>query len=436
LKQVPRILLVNPPIYDFSAHDFWLKPYGLLRVGGFLRHKVRLSFFDYLDRSHPLNASVRSRRSDSWGRGKFQAEKVVRPCCLAPISRNYRRYGLSRACFQEFLKACGSFDFVFVETGMTYWYPGVQEVIEDLRSAFPRAKIVLGGIYATLCHSHASRLGADCVIKGNEVAFLWEFLGIFPDENELPFWEGYPSLDAGVLKLTDGCPFRCSYCSVPQVFPAFQARLLRQSFSELKFLHERGVRNIAFYDDALLYSSEEILSPFLKWVVESGIKVNFHTPNALNARFLTPALAELMVRAGFKTFFLGFESQSNDWQKETGGKVDSGGLVRAIEALREADADCENISAYIIVGHPRGSEQDVEGAIRFVHSLGIRSMLAEFSPIPGTPDGEACRRWADLDEPLWQNKTAFAEVLLGAKELNRLKRLSRELNLSNRSKVF
>jgi hypothetical protein len=27
-----KILLVNPPIYDFSAYDFWLKPYGLLRV--------------------------------------------------------------------------------------------------------------------------------------------------------------------------------------------------------------------------------------------------------------------------------------------------------------------------------------------------------------------------------------------------------------------
>jgi len=33
----PRILLVNPPIYDFSAYDFWLKPYGMLRAAGFLR---------------------------------------------------------------------------------------------------------------------------------------------------------------------------------------------------------------------------------------------------------------------------------------------------------------------------------------------------------------------------------------------------------------
>ena len=36
----PRILLINPPIYDFSAYDFWLKPYGMLRVAGFLRGSI------------------------------------------------------------------------------------------------------------------------------------------------------------------------------------------------------------------------------------------------------------------------------------------------------------------------------------------------------------------------------------------------------------
>ena len=33
----PRNLLITPPIYDFSAYDFWLKPYGMMRVAGFMR---------------------------------------------------------------------------------------------------------------------------------------------------------------------------------------------------------------------------------------------------------------------------------------------------------------------------------------------------------------------------------------------------------------
>lgn len=49
----PRILLVNPPIYDFSAYDFWLKPLGLLTVAGALAAHADLTLFDYLDRLHP-----------------------------------------------------------------------------------------------------------------------------------------------------------------------------------------------------------------------------------------------------------------------------------------------------------------------------------------------------------------------------------------------
>jgi len=432
LEPIPRILLVNPPIYDFSAYDFWLKPYGLLRVGGYLKGKASLSLFDYLDRFHPSNDSKKSRMSDLWGRGKFPDAEIEKPSCFSAVRRRYRRYGLSRLCFKQFLESNGPFDFVLIETGMTYWYPGVREVIEDVRRAFPRARIILGGVYATLCGDHAMELGADFVVKGIDLGPLWEFMGMIPETEALPFWEGYPNLTTGVLKLTDGCPFCCSYCSVPQKYPGFQARSLSQALSELKFLHQRGVRNIAFYDDALLYSPDEILLPFLKSVVESGTKVNFHTPNALNARFLTPLLAERMVRAGFKTFFLGFESDSPEWQKRTGGKVYPKEFVRAVKALCEAGVDRENITAYIIVGHPRGCEQDAERAIRFVHSLGIRSMLAEFSPIPGTPDGEVCRTWANLDEPLWHNKTAFSEILLGEGELNRLKQLSRESNSGNK----
>jgi len=68
--------------------------------------------------------------------------------------------------------------------------------------------------------------------------------------------------------------------------------------------------------------------------------------------------------------------------------------------------------------------------MRFVNSLGIRGMLADFSPIPGTPDGEYCRRWVDMDEPLMHNKTAFPIIFLGFEETNRLKDLQRNLNRS------
>jgi radical SAM superfamily enzyme YgiQ (UPF0313 family) len=156
--------------------------------------------------------------------------------------------------------------------------------------------------------------------------------------------------------------------------------------------------------------------------------VHFHTPNALNARFISRELAATMVQSGFRTFYLGFESSAYDWQRRTGGKVYSNDLIRAVEHLVAAGAERCAITAYLIVGHPQAEQQEVECSMRFAHDLGIRVMLSEFSPIPGTPDGEACRSWIDLDEPLNHNKTAFTLAALGYTEVNRLKSLCKQLN--------
>ncbi|MCC7265455.1 MAG: radical SAM protein [Candidatus Latescibacteria bacterium] len=420
-----RILLVNPPICDFTAYDYWLKPYGLLRVAGQLRGQAELQLFDFLDRLHP--AMPPGLKTDEWGRGAFPAEVLPKPAALAPIRRHYHRFGLPRQLLGEYLRTQPPFDAVLVQTTMTYWYPGVQEVIEEVRAASPRSAVVLGGVYATLCPAHARSLGANLVVEGRELEPLWQLLGVRGETAGLPYWEGYERLETGVVKLTEGCPFRCTYCSVPQLYPGFSGDVER-TLAEIELLVRCGARRLAFYDDALLFQEEELLLPLLAELIRRGYGLELHTPNALNARFITPAVAELMVRAGFRSFYLGFESSAYTWQKKTGGKVYSADLVAAVAALEKAGADRRAITAYLIAGHPRGEQQEVEASMHFAHALGIRLMLSEFSPIPNTPDGEACREWVDLDEPLWHNKTAFAEHFLGSDELNRLKARCRHLN--------
>jgi hypothetical protein len=363
-----------------------------------------------------------------WGRGEYYSEFVQKPSIYAGVRRKFRRFGLPREKFQTFLQSEGPVDFALIQTGMTYWYPGVEEVIVDLRALSPKTKIILGGVYATICASHAHSLGADLIVEGLDLNPLWRFLQLEPNENKLPLWDLYPRQKTGMLKLADGCPFRCTYCSVPQVYPEFHPRPLDRSLAELEFLISLGTENVAFYDDALLYCPEHILKPFLQSALTRKLQVNFHTPNALNARFISAELAQLMIEAGFKNIYLGFESSAYAWQKKTGGKVYSVELERAVENLRNAGADLERIHAYIIAGHPNGDEQAVEDSMYFASNLGIRVMLSEFSPIPGTPDGESCRPGLDLNEPLWHNKTAFVIHWLGEAEVNRLKNLAGRLN--------
>jgi hypothetical protein len=410
-----QALLVHPPIFDFTAYDFWLRPYGMMRAAAQLAKDCRFTYFDYLTTA----------KKDSWGRGRLEGQIIAKPKAFHDIPRRFRRFGKPRAEFKELLRS-RAFDVVLIQTSMTYWYLGIKEVIEDVRALQPAAKIVLGGVYAALCTEHAASLGADLVINGADLTPLYQLLAIEPSGDRNCVYMPEENTDVGILKLSDGCPFHCTYCAAPMMWKGFSLRGLDKCIEDFQRLVAAGAKDIAFYDDALLYRADEALLPFLDAVsagIDKNRPVRFHTPNALNARFMTPELAQRMVEAGFASFFLGFESGALAWQAATGGKVSAGEFETEVHYLRGAGAS--TIFAYIISGHPDAETQEAENSIRLANSLGVRVMLSEFSPIPGTPDGRKCAPWADLAEPLSHNKTAFALRRLGAERLNRLKALIR-----------
>ena len=406
----PRILLVHPPIYDFTAYDFWLRPFGLLRVAGRLRGLAEMELFDFLDRHHPAARAGKKLRSDEWGRGEFPSEVVDRPPALAGVPRRYRRYGLGRETFGAFLAERRPFDFALLTATMTYWYPGVREVIAEMRELSPGTKTVLGGMYATLCAEHARSLGADLVVRGLELGGLWHFLGMPGGPAQPPLWEACQELPVGVLKLTEGCPFRCSYCSVPQVYGRFRTRPPDESLRELDMLVRRGARNVAFYDDALLHRPDAALKPFLRGVVERPVDVSFHTPNGLHARFIDRPLARKMHRTGFVTVRLGLETIDPNQEARDGGKVDRASFAAAVEALFEVGYSAREVAAYVLIGRPGQSISQARAAVEFAHSLGIEARSAQFSPIPGTVEWQAAVAAGHIPsdaDPLLHNNSIY-----------------------------
>ena len=220
---------------------------------------------------------------------------------------------------------------------MTYWYLGVKEVIGDIRQSNPNAAIVLGGFYASLLPAHAKSLGADIIIKTDDLTPLDYLLPSQDVPYQPPRWGLYPQIRSATMTLTRGCPFKCTYCATPRICPPFTHRPLDQCITDLKNLISIGVTDIAFYDDALLFQPQKLLVPFLNYIIDNDITVNLHSPNALHARYINAELAKLMVRAGFKTFYLGFESSSESFQQQTGSKVVSTDLTTAVNHLVSAD---------------------------------------------------------------------------------------------------
>lgn len=440
-----QVLAVNPWIYDFAAYDLWLKPLGLLQIVSVLRNRgCKVSLIDCLDRHHPrLSSFYKSGgpRNKQYGCGNYYNEVVAKPSCFRQIPRRYKRYGFPFALFEEETEKISQPEVILVSSGMTYWYPGVFEAITRLKKRFPETPLILGGIYATICYQHATgHCGADFVFKGGDISKLIKLIEKVTGKN-LPVkdltanFPGYPAHDLYsrndyiALHTSVGCPFNCSYCAVSILSGKFERRPPRQVFDEIEYFYENfQVKNFVFYDDALLFREREHFQEIGKLIADKRLDCYFHTPNGLHARFLSEDTARLMKEMGFVLPRLSLETVDQERQAATGGKVITGELKQALENLRKAGYAPGEVGVYVMMGMPGQETQEVWDTIQFVHSLGAKVLLVEYSPIPGTKDWERSGLESDLD-PLLHNNSLFPlHTLSEWKNFQRLKDEAHRLN--------
>ncbi len=415
------ILLVNPWIYDFAAYDLWIKPMGLLRIADqLIQEGYRVELLDCLDRS--IERGAQRFREGRYGDGKYPWVEVAKPDIFKDIPRKYKRYGIAPSLFEEQLNTLSSPpEAILVTSLMTYWYPGVALAIRLVKERFPETPVILGGIYATLCTEHAEKeSGADLIVKGQGLdigRILRDKFRIFPSakgEKRFPL-ALYPHLQYVPLLTSEGCPFHCTYCASWLLYPDYVRFRPEDVLEEIEyFFRERGIKNFAFYDDALLHDFEHHTGILLEGVLKKGIKVNFHTPNGLHARYLrNPERADLLVRSGFKTIRLSLETINPERQNLSGGKVNSEDILTALANFRKAGLLPETIGVYIMFGLDGQPLEEVYQTASFIHRLGARIYLSEFSPIPGTPEGERAlnklgeRRPGFQQDPLLQNNSVY-----------------------------
>jgi radical SAM superfamily enzyme YgiQ (UPF0313 family) len=423
-----NILLINPWIYDFTAYDFWLRPLGLLYLASLLRKHTnfRLSFIDCLDRYHPLLPKKMKAKPD--GRGPFPKEEVSKPEILKDVPRKYSRYGIPVSLFLQELNLVSPPDLVLLTCTMTYWYPGVQLVVELVRKKLGRVPLVLGGIYATLMPQHArSSTGVDYVVQGVGEKKIFPLLkqvfgdGYVPEIQvdsleEVP----WPALDLLrnkrdlPLLTSRGCPFKCSFCASPLLYKSYEQRKPSSVAAEIEYHHRQfHTHNFAFYDDALLLYKKKHLIPLLKDVIKRKLPLAFHTPNGLHLREIDFELASLFRRANFQSLFLSQESFEEKILAKASAKVSTADLEKALIALERSGYRRSEVNVYLIAGLPEQDFWGIKESIRQVHRLGARPRLAYFSPVPGTPEWNTLVKkgiFSSDADPLLHNKLTFPYI--------------------------
>jgi radical SAM superfamily enzyme YgiQ (UPF0313 family) len=442
---------VNPPIYDFAAFDLWAKPLGMLYVAAALEregHEVRV--LDCLDRFHPRLAACGkgSPRPRRYGTGSYYWRPAAKPACYSRVPRAYKRFGLPDEVVREELTAVPAPDVIGVTSGMTYWYPGVVEIVRTLRGVFPQTPIVLGGIYATLCSEHAREtVNPDYLVAGPGEAPMADIIrglaggGARPDRaidragaavDALPAAEraggafsDAPNPAYHLLRKVDsvsvltgrGCPFACAYCASRILAPVIERREPGAVVEEIAGYRARfGIRDVAFHDDALLWEPERHIKPILRGIIAKGLDLRFHTPNGLQARMIDGELAALMKRAGFVTVRLSLETVAPERQADWAEKVCYDDFLAAAGCLKKAGFATDDIGAYIMIGLPGETSGEAARNIAAVHAAGVLVRLAEYSPIPGTDYFETARRESpvDITEPLLQNNSVISAGGIGS----------------------
>ena len=435
----PEVLLINPPVYDFALYDLFHQPYGLMKIAAWFESGgYRISIIDALDIKDPLSAErlgYPRRKGDGTGKFFRQSHNFPETPFCRP-ERAYSRYGIVPETLRHRVSISNP-DLVLISSGMTYWYPGVVEVCSLVKDLFPGVPVIVGGIYASLLPEHCEASTGAIAAPGEagiSVPPLLTRLGLPVPEGSPEDFIPRPDIavqrGAGVLRLNRGCPFACRYCASRAITPRFKPGSADRTYAEFTHLYSRGLRCFAFYDDALLYEKEKTLFRFLEKIIRENIRADFYMPNACHVEYMDDETAGLLYRAGFKEARLGFESVSKEFQNEQGVKYSETGLLRAVKALKAAGFKGDKIMLYILAGLPEQEARETEESVRFALSLGVKPVIAEFSPVPGSSLWDKAVEKSCLplkEEPLFHNNSLFAMEWEGftKADMERLKRLSR-----------
>lgn len=421
MKQL-TFLLINPWIYDFAAFDLYFKPVGLLSLANRLKRiGCRVILLDCMDRYDDYFIKNNLVYDKKYGTGKYHFEIIEKPHVLHFIQRDYKRHGLPFAEVERRLKSLKAekIDAVLITSFMTYWYPGVVDMIRLVKKILVSTPTFLGGIYATLMKKHAiEHTHADLILTENKISstikdiFLYLKSDIpevsrsisYKDEEE-PLYDLYTRLSYCVVILSKGCPFHCSYCASKILQKQFKIKDTNGVIDNLKYyLNKYDINNVAFYDDALLYQFDNNLKKFLLGLRKSDIY--FHTPNGLHLKFINEAVAQCLYEYQFKMIRLSLETSSVERQKRTGSKTSNREFLSAIGDLHRAGFKQKDLEVYILFGFPDQKVQEIKETIQFIKDNGGTPKIVEYSLIPGTSDYKYFIGDKYID-PLLHNNSVF-----------------------------
>ena len=181
---------------------------------------------------------------------------------------------------------------IWVTSLFTYWAKYVRDAVQFYKEIFPDAKVIVGGIYASLFSKKEVKkyTGCDKVYQGTK-SKTEKFLPAYDLlENANP----HP-IDYQITHASRGCERRCKFCGTWIIEPKFKSK--KSVKNEIKF------KKVVFYDNNILMNKfiEDILEELKELRKEKKIEW-VEAQSGFDGRILTekPYLGKMIKEAGFR----------------------------------------------------------------------------------------------------------------------------------------
>lgn len=224
-------------------------------------------------------------------------------------------------------KRCGfTPDRILITSLFTYWSRPVHDAADFYHTAYPGAKIEIGGVYASLMPDHCKQNSPFAFVQrglyrngvAEEVTVDYALL---PEE-----------LDYQIVHTSRGCPRRCTFCGTWRIEPAFT-----YVKSVLPLIQKR---KLVFYDNNLLASPyiDHILQELADYRAADGHPLRCESQSGFELRLLTADRAAALKAAHFVSPRIAWDGPYRRWPE----------VQRAARALKDVGYGRKEIFVFMI----------------------------------------------------------------------------------------
>jgi len=199
-----------------------------------------------------------------------------------------------------------------------------------------------------------------------------------PDYSSLEDNYYYKSVyqDTKPLTMSRGCPFRCSFCSVPDYIPEYRYRTTDNVIEEIEGWLAKGKKHF-FCHDSIINGNPVWLKELCEKIIEKGLDITFGGNMRLSSTMRDLDTMRLYRRAGLIKMITGFESASEPVLRHMKKYTNTEGVREIFENVRQVNKENKGtqfdwpikFGMQLIIGYLNEGEEDFQKTMDFIEEF-------------------------------------------------------------------